>query len=51
MKKKKKKKLTLIINFSGDKCTVKQIQNKKPSPAWKKLMRIHRRSNGVRKWR
>ena len=46
------KEQTLIINFVGDKCTVRYVKKKKPSASWKKLVAGHRRSKtGVRKWR
>jgi len=44
------KKETVIIQFVGDKCTVRDVKKKKPSSSWKKLVSGHRKS-GVRRFR
>jgi len=45
------KKVTVVIRFVGEGCQVKEFKKKKPSAAWKKLIRVHKRASGVRKYR
>jgi len=45
------KKTTVVISFVGEGCEIKEIKKKKPSAAWKKLIRVHKRASGVRRFR
>lgn len=45
------KKNTVVIRFVGEGCQVKEIKKKPPSAAWKKLVRVHKRANGVVRYR